>query len=33
MVFIPLQTAKNRFRSEINAILFRCFRKFVVYLQ
>lgn len=33
MVFIPLRTAKKWFRSEINAIFFRCFRNFVVYLQ
>lgn len=31
MVFIPLRTAKKRFRSEINAIFFRCFRKNVVF--
>lgn len=31
MAFIPLRTAKKRFRSEINAIFFRCFRKNVVF--
>lgn len=32
-MFIPLRTAKKWFRSEINAISFRCFRNFVIYLQ
>ena len=31
MAFISLRTAKKRFRSEINAIFFRCFRKNVVF--
>lgn len=31
MAFISLRTAKKWFRSEINAISFRCFRKFVVF--
>ena len=31
MAFISLRTAKKWFRSEINAIFFRYFRKFVVF--
>ena len=31
MAFISLRTAKKWFRSEINAIFFRCFRKNVVF--